>query len=481
MRGRRRGIVRGLCAAAAAVPAYAFAQRPNVELRTAVLPPALVIASPSRPGADWPKYCATLEMTGVARGERLISAASAASIAAAWHDSLEGAIASSPIVVAGVVYVGDWSGKEWALDAATGAVIATADLGTTSVPVGHCNPPDLGITSAPAVSGGALYLAGGDDAFYALDARTLAIRWRTVLGDNSKDGGYYGWCSPAFVDGLVYQGISSNCDNPFIPGAVDALDASTGAIAAAADLARASDRSHDGAGVWTSPAIDLPDRAVFVTTASAYHYDDGYAYSIVRLSLDSLAVEDSWKLSPEDFALAPDADWGSSPTLFTDAAGRRLVGAGQKNGYYYAFRRAALSAGPVWQTALANPGECPQCGDGTLSTAAFDGTRLYVGAGKTPDYSMLGQVRALDPSTGAVIWTFALPGAVIAPISFANGVVFAAGGKRCVALDAETGALLWSFDATSLVYGGIAISNGRIFFGDLAGNLYAFAVPFPAR
>ena len=218
---------------------------------------------------------------------------------------------------------------------------------------------------------------------------------------------------------------------------------------------------------------------MFVTTASAYHYDDGLAYSIVRISLDGLAVEDSWKLSPQDFALAPDADWGSSPTLFTDVSGRRLVGAGQKNGYYYAFSRAALSDGPVWQTRIAYPGECPQCGDGSLSTAAFDGARLYVGAGKTPDYSKMGSVNALDPATGTILWSQALPGPVIAPVSFANGVVIAAGGKRCVALDAGTGDLLWKFDAPALLYGGIAISNGRIFFGDLAGNLYAFRVPTP--
>jgi outer membrane protein assembly factor BamB len=92
---------------------------------------------------------------------------------------------------------------------------------------------------------------------------------------------------------------------------------------------------------------------------------------------------------------------------------------------------------------------------------------------------MLGSVNALDPATGATLWTYPMPFAVIAPISFANGVVFAGGGKRWVALDAATGAALWQMDAPTDIYGGIAISNGRIFFGDLAGNLYAFAVPVP--
>jgi polyvinyl alcohol dehydrogenase (cytochrome) len=447
-------------------------QRPNIDLRTAILPPSLVIAYPSRGSlTDWPKYCGNLAMTGVAAGERAISPTSAPNFLSAWTETLPGAVASSPIVVDGRVYVGDWSGMEWALDAATGAVLASADLGTTTAP--QCTPDTLGITSAPAVTGGVVYLAGGDDGFYALDAETLAVRWRTSLGNNSARGGYYGWCSPAVLDGHVYQGISSNCDNPFITGRLAALEAATGALASSADLSG----GITGAGVWSSPAIDAAGGTVFVTTASGNSYPEGLSYSMVRLALADLAIEDHWKISPEDFALAPDADWGSSPTLFTDPAARPLVGAGQKNGFYYTFRRDDLSAGPVWKTAIAVPGECPQCGQGTISTAAFDGERIYVGAGVSLDFRSSGTVNALDPADGTVLWTYAMPGAVLAPISYANGVVFAAGGTRCVALDAETGALLWHADAAAKLFGGIAISNGRIFFGDVAGNLYAFAVP----
>lgn len=412
----------------------------------------------------------------MARGEHAISPASAPTLRPAWTDTLAGSIASSPTVVAGRVYVGDWSGAEWAVDAATGAVVATTNLGTTFV--SYCNPPSLGITSAPAVSADVLYLAGGDDAFYALDAKDLSVRWRTSLGDNSQLGGYYGWCSPALAGGRVLQGVSSNCDVPFVIGRLDALDPVTGSIVASEALSPA-DTFHQGAGIWTSPAVDLAAGTVFATTGSAYNYDDGLSFSMVRFSLSDLAVEDQWKLPPEDFALALDADWGSSPTLFSDSAGNPMVGAGQKNGFYYAFRRGDLAGGPAWKTAIAVPGECPQCSQGTLSTAAFDGERLYVGGGATAGFAAPGAVTALDPTTGAVVWSHPLGGPVIAPISYANGVVFAAGGKSCVALDAATGTLLWHADVTTPLYGGIAISHGRIFFGDLAGNLYAYEIPAP--
>ena len=444
-----------------------------------LLPAPAVVSGDSREhGHDWPKYCANLEMTGVAAGERAISPPSVPSLRLAWTDTLTGSIASSPTVVAGRVYVGDWSGSEWSVDADTGAVIATAYLGTTYV--WYCNPPRLGITSAAVADSGTLYLAGGDDAFYALDAKDLSVRWRTSLGNNSQLGGYYGWCSPAVAGGRVLQGVSSNCDVPFVIGRLDALAPADGSITVSTALSP-TDEFHQGAGIWTSPAVDLSGGAVFATTGSAYNYDDGLSFSIVRFSLSDLSIEDHWKLPPADFALALDADWGSSPTLFHDAAGDLLVGAGEKNGYYYAFRRTDLASGPVWKTAIAIPGECPQCSQGSLSTAAFDGERLYAGGGATAGYLALGAVTALDPATGAVLWVAPFPGPVIAPVSFANGVVFAAGGNRCAALDAATGALLWHADFTAPLYGGIAISAGRIFFGDTAGNLYAYEIPFPGN
>ena len=477
MGARSRSVPRTIFAVAALAAAAARgAPRPEIELRPEKISAPAVVASHGNLH-DWPKYCGNLAMTGVAAAERAISPGSVPALRLAWTDTLSGAVASSPTVVAGRVYVGDWAGTEWSLDVLTGAVLATANLGTTSVT--WCYPADLGITSAAAFSGDLLYLAGGDDGFYALDPKDLSVRWRTSLGDNSPLGGYYGWCSPAVAGGRVLQGVSSNCDDPFVTGRLDALDAGTGAIVSSADLSRTTDHFREGAGIWTSPAVDPDAGAIFATTGSAYHYEDGLCYSIVRFSLADLAVQDSWKLSPDDFALADDADWGSSPTLFADASGHALVGAGQKNGYYYAFDRTDLAGGPLWKTAIAIPGFCPQCAEGTLSTAAFDGGRLYVGGGARAP-TVPGAVSALDPSTGAILWTAPLNGPVLAPVSYANGVVFAAGGTTCVALDAETGALLWHADTPAPLYGGVAISNGRIFFGDTAGNLFAYEIPFPA-
>lgn len=430
-------------------------------------------ASVVNPTNDWDKYCGSLAMNGFAIGERVLSTTSAPKLQLLWLQTLNGPIASAPSVARSKVYVGDWGGFEWALDAATGQVIASANLGLTSV--AHCNPAVLGISSSPAIEGNLLYVAGGDDGFYALNADTLTTVWRRSLGDNSAAGGYYGWCSPAVAGGKVLQGIASNCDDPFPRGALVALDPANGQTIGETFFVP---DGLVGGGIWTSPAVDVDHRKVFVTTGSAHSFDDGDSFSMLRLDLDTLDVEDRWKLPHDSFTW--DADWGSSPTLFTDAAGRELVGAGQKNGGYYAFERDDIASGPVWVAPIAILGEVPQAGQGTLSTAAFDGTTLYVGGGTPPgtvDTTILGAVSAVSPSDGTILWRHTFDGPVIAPVSFANGVVFAVGGKTVVALDAATGSVLWSYKMKAAGFGGIAIAGGRIYLGDLFGAVYAFGVP----
>jgi polyvinyl alcohol dehydrogenase (cytochrome) len=427
------------------------------------------------PVNDWPKYCGSLSMNGVAAGERILTIDSVANLQLLWSRKLSGTIASAPSVARGKVYIGEWSGHEWALDAATGAVIASADLGRTNV--AHCNPSALGITSSPAIEGNVLYLAGGDDGFYALDADTLKPVWRRSLGDNSASGGYYGWCSPAVAGGKVLQGIASNCDDPFPRGALVAIDTATGEISQSAYFVP---EDQTGGGVWTSPAVDTEHKKVFVTTGSADSFGYGDTFSMVRLDLDTMLIEDRWKLPDPGPDAMWDADWGSSPTLFADAAGRQLVGAGHKDGAYYAFDRNDLVAGPLWISPIAILGATPQAGEGTLSTAAFDGKTLYMGGGMPPgneDPDVHGAVSALSPGDGAILWQHPFPGPVLAPVSFANGVVFGVGGKTVVALDAATGLVLWTFQMKSAGFGGVAVARGRLYVGDLFGNVYAFGIP----
>lgn len=442
-------------------------------MRTTAIALLLSAMCGSATASDWPKYCANLEMTGVAQSANGVSTSSVRNMALRWSRVLGGPIASAPTVYGGRVYIGDWAGIEWSIDAATGAQLGTTSLGATYAP--QCNPASLGITSSAAAENGTLYLAGGDDYFYALDPKSMTVKWKQQLGDNSA--GYYGWCSPAVAGGYVLQGVSSNCDTPFVPGSLVGMDPDAGTLVNTSGMMDGAPTLLGG-GVWTSPAVDLPHGTIFVTTGSASSMD-GHSYSIVRLALADLGVLDAWKI-PE--MTINDADWGTSPTLFKDKEGVELVGAGQKDGSYYAFNRQYLAGGPVWKTALARPGDCPQCGDGILSTAAYDGRYLYVGTGQPlTDPTQQGSVTALDPTDGHIVWQTLLPAAVLAPISFANGVVFTTAGKSLVAINATTGAILGTFKTQAPCYGGVAITDEGIYFGDLSGTLYCLAPTEPPR
>ena len=74
---------------------------------------------------------------------------------------------SSPLVLDGVVYVGDWNGKVYALSAASGATRWTFQTGDK-------------VKDAIAYSGGRVYFGSYDHHVYALNARTGKLVWKTA-------------------------------------------------------------------------------------------------------------------------------------------------------------------------------------------------------------------------------------------------------------------------------------------------------------
>ena len=354
-------------------------------LSTGTCTPAAVEAG------DWPKYCGDLLMSGVAAGEVALSPASVPALDLLWSRSLSGPVASSPTVAGGRVFVGDWSGREWAFEAATGNLVATADLGQTVAP--QCNPGAIGITSAAAAARGLLFLAGGDDGFYALDPATLSVVWRVSLGDNSENGR------------LLRLVLPRDLGRRRPAGRFEQLRQSV--HAGPARRARRRDREdRGGRGLHASRGererrLDVAGRRrrarkVFVTTASATisrtvtHSRSSASTSTPSRSRTSGAIDQPLAVPRPTTTGAPRRRCSRTRPA------RRLVGAGQKDGSYYAFDRANITAGPVWSTPICRDGAIPQYGEGSLSTAAFDGTRLYMGGGAPLDYERPERSRHAD-------------------------------------------------------------------------------------
>src|ERR1044071_5288351 len=170
-----------------------------------------------------------------------------------------------------------------------------------------------------------------------------------------------------------------------------------------------------GAGVWSTPAIDEAAGMVYVTTGNADSQDaDNGVWGSALLALDAVTLEiKSYFFLPiEDDE--DDADWGSSPLLF-ESGGQSFVAANGKNGVMYVLTRPDLT--PVWSYKLATSCDSPEVGCGSVSTPAVDGSSLVPGSGQPDgDGPPLVTVYAFD-AAGNFLWRYGAHGVVMAPVT----------------------------------------------------------------
>jgi outer membrane protein assembly factor BamB len=339
---------------------------------------------------------------------------------------------ASPTVVDGVVYIGAEDGMFYAVSEATQKILWSDYLGLDTAK-GDCGPGAMGIISTasvatdPTTGNLTVYVFGPNGTLYALNAATGATVW-TAQVDNpsSSENNYYSWGSPLVVNGEVYIGTSSDCDNPLVAAGVAEYNQSTGARVAFWHSLPAGDV---GASIWSSVAA-LSDGEIIATTGNGPD-DSGqpsYDESIVRLNGSTLKPMGSWALPPSQ--QVSDGDFGGSPTLFSadiDGTSTNLVGACNKNGVYYALRQNHPILGPVWQSTITipTPGGAEECD----SAAIWNGTSLIIGGGAPTTIggtTYLGSVQALNPATGKPLWQTGIPGIVVGtPTEDGAGVVAA--------------------------------------------------------
>ena len=108
-----------------------------------------------------------------------------------WERTI-GPSESSPLVAGGLVYVGDWNGKVWALDAQTGDVRWTHQV-------------DGKVKGGLTKGGDTVYVGSYDHHVYAFDARTGAERWRSGAQQRLGPAGNF-YSTPAVAYGRVYIG-----------------------------------------------------------------------------------------------------------------------------------------------------------------------------------------------------------------------------------------------------------------------------------
>jgi polyvinyl alcohol dehydrogenase (cytochrome) len=414
-------------------------------------------------------YLRDIMHTSFNPAETVLNRSNVTSLEPKWQLSLGNTIASGITVVNGVAYVGDWNGFLSAINVADGTIRWQTFIGLTHAQPDCGYPEPTGVSSQSVVHNGIVYVGGGDAAVYALDAASGAIVGRLPLGDEAD--GVYIWSSLMVYRNTLYVGISSFADCPLVRGGLARIDLSN---PAASTVKYLMPPGRVGAGVWLTPAFDVASNAILVTTGTGEQEPAAGVFggTLLKLDADSLNLQGFFLLPTN--STDHDIEWGSSPTLVPTGDGRTLVLATGKDGILYALDLQTLS--PAWQTTLAIGGACPQCGNGSLSTPAFDGQRVYVGAGTPPDETGPGSLYALEPSTGAVVWMTPLDGTVIAPVTVANGVVYAATLSGLQVFDTATGTSLWHDPTGTAQYGQVAVADGVIYAGYVDGSLIARTV-----
>jgi polyvinyl alcohol dehydrogenase (cytochrome) len=382
-----------------------------------------------------------------------------------------------PSVAGGRVFVGSDTGFVYSLDAATGCVHWSfrADAGVRTAP-----------TVGPGTTSHAYLLYFGDIRanVYAVNAETGRQVWKERL-DRHPIARVTG--APKLAGGRLYVPLSSleesGAGHPSYPcctfrGGVAAYDAVTGkplwkSFTVAAEPRRRKVTSKGtqlwgpaGAGVWSSPTVDLQRRVVYVATGNGYTEpadeasDAVIAYDInsgKRLWVKQVMAADAYvrdcpgiyrpnvptanksETCPDE--LGPDMDFGNAPILRTMPNGKSYIVIGQKDGHAWALDPDNKGE-VVWSRQLGLGWE--NGGGGMMWGSAADSRFAYFPVTRADD--RLG-LAAVNLTSGEVAWRAKPAVGGGAPVTVIPGAVFQGSSTGIVyAFSTTDGRAIWNFN-----------------------------------
>jgi len=434
--------------------------------------------------------------------DTIISAANATNLTLSWTSQITNVppigsvIADSVEVVGNTAYVGAWDGNFSALNATNGHPIWRTYLGQTNATnAPKCKNVPRGITSSSEIFDGVVYVSGGGNYTYALNATTGQILWKVFVGDNSN--GNYNWASPVIYHGYEYLGVASDCDEPLVRGELMQIDLATHTVV---HTFYTVPTGKLGGTIWTTPTFDPAQNEIIIATGNCdmdVYSESPYCEGIIALHLDNIS-EGSCAATCDESEVAghwqdtscsgpiSDCDLPTSPALFQKTDATEMVEAGDKNGTMWAFDADDIDAGPVWHRQIAHGGDIEKA-RGLAATAVFTGKYL-VDAGqeeKLGSTTYNGTIAALNPDTGAISWQTGLPDhqSTWGAVTYENGVIIEGAGALAptyngtvFVLNASTGAIMWDYPTPGLFYGPATVALGHIFIGDYLGTVYSFGV-----
>ena len=315
---------------------------------------------------DWPSYRHdTSRSARQGEASKLSDPAKVPGLAVRWQwpptaAGEGGSFLASPIVIDDRVFIGSTSGRFYALDAGTGALLWQFPPGPQPPLLGTCTAGGgfqtfgaYGVMSSasgyrrlvifgapdpdPTVDAGL-----GSGRLFALDQETGALKWKSDVlarvngctpGATFEQHERIGYSSPLVNERRVYVGIHDAGDDPIQNGKLVAVDADDGHLLPEFSFLATSDR---GGGIWNAPGAEHDD-VLFTTGNTA----DGTASEPVpnrglsMLSIDGKSGAIDWQFQPVPYALDDDPDWSAGVTLMSTSCGR-IAASVMKDGWAYA-------------------------------------------------------------------------------------------------------------------------------------------------
>ncbi len=465
---------------------------------------------------------------------------------------------AAPIVVDGVMYVSGFDGYVWALDAATGRLLWQYQHGIPIDVALCCGNINRGV----AVANGKVYLATLNAHLVALDARTGAKIWEQVFGD--MRAGESATLAPLVVKDLVVVGASGAEFG--VRGHLDAFDARTGnrrwrlyTVPKAGEAGSNTWPKNDawatgGGAIWITGSYDPELDLMYWGTGNPGPVFDGtpregsnlFTNSVIAVDPDDGAIRWHYQFTPHDVW---DYD-GVNEMILLERDGRKLLAHFDKNGYLFLLDRtngALVRASPfgrvTWGkidsatgkvTVLRTPTPegtdiCPgPAGAKEWNHAAYsqqtgllyvpvieacatfktdlvpfkEGMPYFGGGADVGRHPQIGYVKAIDPASGAEVWSWRSEHPMVASLLVTAGGLLFAGAPtgELLAFDARSGRLLWRYQTGSGIHGNpvtysvdgtqyVAVPSGwggwvKGFAPELLGAsrgsaLFAFALPPP--
>jgi alcohol dehydrogenase (cytochrome c) len=437
-------------------------------------------AATGQPAVGWTQPDADLASTRYVASA--ITSSNVSKLGVAWTMPLtmstahtDGAYATTPVIVNGVVYVQDLDSDVFAISLATGKVLWTHDY----------NSPNGGPDGVN-VAGGVVYAATAKAAV-ALNAATGAQLWSRTLIGNDHEGIAM---APGYDNGTVYVStVPANVTLQYGPGGQGilwALNAQTGAP----EWSWNQDQNlwgnpgvNSGAGLWYTPSFDAQGNIymgvanpapIFGTTSyplgSSRPGPDLYTDSVVKLSPAGKLLW-YYQLTPHDLY-----DWDlQDPPVLTTANGQPVVIDGGKAGILIELN--AQTGKLLWQLPVG--GHDGHENDGLLTEHATPTSQGILPAQYCLEPSIYGGILTELASNGST--TFAAVNDVAlsaSPSGFtgsltSQGKAIENGVGEMVAVNQDTGTVEWDTPLPSSPYGAATVTNDVVFTTTFKGDLYA--------